>query len=182
MRRNGGGAIFTPSPVTERDAQPRSTPTALPLGSGCSHATATRKTATYRPVQSLVMMTLLCPADRGRGRLLQEAKDDIASLTRAGTVDISTTAVNLPRHPSAVGGELQILLPVSGLVGVDVLGDRLQKGLGKVEKEITILSKRLSTPRFPDQAPQDVVGKVRSNPKEAQQHHHLASSRLASLG
>ena len=114
-------------------------------------------------------------------RLLREAKDDIASLTRAGTVDIGATTVNLPRCLSAVSGELQILLPIGGLVDVDALRGRLQKDLGKAEKEIAILSERLGNPRFLDQAPQEVVSRMRSNLSEAQQQHRLAQSRLASL-
>ena len=114
-------------------------------------------------------------------QLLREAQADIASLTKAETVDISTTTVNLPRCLSAVSGELQILLPVSGLVDVEALRGRLQKDLSKAEKEITILSDRLSNPRFLDQAPQDVVSKMRSNLSEAQQQQHLAKSRLSSL-
>ena len=114
-------------------------------------------------------------------RLLREAQEDIASLTKAGTVDISTTTVNLPRCLSAVSGELQILLPVSGLVDMTALRGRLQKDLGKAAKEIAILSERLRNPEFLDRAPRDVVSKMRSHLSEAQQQHHLANSRLASL-
>ena len=120
--------------------------------------------------------------NKGLCQLLQEAGEDIASLTRAGTVDISTTAVDLPRCLSAVSGELQILLPVGGLVDMDALRDRLRKDLGKAEKEITVLAERLSNPGFLDQAPQDVVSRMRSNLSEARQQQRLAQSRLASLG
>ncbi|KKZ13537.1 MAG: valyl-tRNA synthetase, partial [Candidatus Synechococcus spongiarum 142] len=112
---------------------------------------------------------------------LQEAKDDIASLTKAGTVDISTTSVNLPRCLSAVSGDLQILLPVGDLVDMDALRGRLQKDLGKAGKEIAILSERLRNPKFLDQAPKDVVSKMRFNLSEAQQQHRLAQSRLTAL-
>ena len=115
-------------------------------------------------------------------QLLQEAQADIASLTKARTVNISTTTVNLPRCLSAVSGELQILLPVSGLVDMDALRGRLRKDLGKAEKEITVLSERLRNPKFLDQAPEDVVNRMRSNLSEAQQQHRLAQSRLTSLG
>ena len=120
--------------------------------------------------------------NKGLCQLLQEAGEDIASLTRAGTVDISTTAVDLPRCLSAVSGELQILLPVGGLVDMDALRDRLRKDLGKAEKEITVLAERLGNPGFLDQAPQDVVSRMRSNLSEARQQQRLAQSRLASLG
>ena len=65
-RRNAGGAIFTPSRVTARDAKPGSTPTALPLGGNGSRSTATTKLATDRPAQPLMMVTLLGTAGRGR--------------------------------------------------------------------------------------------------------------------
>ena len=65
-QRNGGGAIFTPSRVTVRDAKPGSTPTALPLGGNGSRSTTTMKLATDRPARPLVMVTLLATAGRGR--------------------------------------------------------------------------------------------------------------------
>ncbi|SAY38491.1 Valyl-tRNA synthetase (EC 6.1.1.9) [Candidatus Synechococcus spongiarum] len=120
--------------------------------------------------------------NEGLCQLLQETRDDIAVLTRAGTVDVSTTAVDLPRCLSAVSGELQILLPVGGLVDVDALRDRLRKDLGKAEKEISLLAEHLRNPGFLDQAPQEVVSRMRSNLSEAQQQQRLAQSRLASLG
>ena len=139
-----------------------------------------RAVAGLKPSQSADV--LFVSDNEGLCRLLQEAKDDIAGLTRAGAVDISTTALDLPRCLSAVSGELQILLPVGGLVDVDALRNRLRKDLGKAEKEITVLAERLSNPKFLDQAPQDVVSRMRSNLSEARQQQRLAQSRLASLG
>ena len=138
-----------------------------------------RAVAGLKPSQSADV--LFVSDDEGLCQLLQEAKEDIASLTKAGTVDISTTAVTLPRCLSAVSGELQILLPVGGLVDVNALRGRLQKDLGKAEKEITVLSERLGNPRFLDQAPQEVVNRMRSNLNEARQQQRLAHGRLASL-
>ncbi|MCY4055901.1 MAG: valine--tRNA ligase [Cyanobacteria bacterium MAG CAR4_bin_6] len=115
-------------------------------------------------------------------QLLGEAKADIASLGKVGTVNISSTAVTLPRCLSAVSGDLQILLPVGGLVDVEALRGRLQKDLGKAEKEIAVLSQRLRNPGFLGQAPQEVVSRMRSNLSEARQQYQLAQGRLASLG
>ncbi len=138
-----------------------------------------RAVAGLKPSQEAPV--LFVTSNEALGHLLKQAQDDIASLTKAETVEIRTHMVSLPRCLSAVSGELQILLPISGLADVDALCSRLQKDLKKAEKEIAILSDRLSNPGFLQKAPQAVVSKMRFNLREAQQQHHLASYRLASL-
>jgi valyl-tRNA synthetase len=81
-----------------------------------------------------------------------------------------------------VSGELQVLLPIEGLVDLDALRGRLEKDIAKAEKEIKGLAGRLANPNFADKAPPDVVADCRANLAEAEAQAALARKRLAEVG
>ena len=85
------------------------------------------------------------------------------------------------RALAGVSGELQVLLPIDGLVDLDALKGRLSKDLSKAEKEIAGLQKRLDNPNFADKAPAAVVAECRANLAEAETQAQLARKRLADL-
>jgi valyl-tRNA synthetase len=81
-----------------------------------------------------------------------------------------------------VSGELQVLLPIEGLVDVDALKGRLEKDLAKADKEIAGLAGRLANPNFAGKAPPEVVAECKANLVEAEAQAGLARKRLADLG
>ena len=93
--------------------------------------------------------------------VLQAANADITALTRAERVDVldPATAEASPaaRALAGVSGELQVLLPIEGLVDLDALRGRLEKDIAKAEKEIKGLAGRLANPNFAGKAPPEVV-------------------------
>ena len=125
----------------------------------------------------------------GRGELaalLQEATADISALTRALTVEVldpaTAEATPAAKALAGVSGELQVLLPIEGLVDLDALRARLAKDLAKAEKEIKGLAGRLANPNFAAKAPPEVVAECRANLAEAEAQSLLARQRLADLG
>jgi valyl-tRNA synthetase len=66
-------------------------------------------------------------------------------------------AVTIP----AKGGTLG--LPIADIIDVGEERARLEKTLGKLEKEIAGLAKRLDNPKFVDSAPEEVVDETRGN-------------------
>ena len=119
--------------------------------------------------------------------LLQEARADITALTRAGSVAVLSPADAArssggQRALAGVCGELQVLLPIEGLVDLDALRGRLEKDLAKAEKEIKGLAGRLANPNFADKAPPEVVAECGVNLAEAEAQAALARGRLAELG
>ena len=121
--------------------------------------------------------------------LLQEASADITALTRAASVEVldpagaeAARAAGAPRALAGVSGELQVLLPIEGLVDLDALRGRLEKDIAKAEKEIAGLSGRLANPNFAGKAPPEVVAECRANLAEAEAQAELARRRLAELG
>jgi valyl-tRNA synthetase len=117
--------------------------------------------------------------------VLQGATADIAALTRAEVVQVLNPAEAASR-PSAralagVSGELQVLLPIEGLVDLEALRARLEKDLAKAQKEIQGLSGRLANPNFAGKAPPEVVTECRANLAEAEAQAELVRQRLADL-
>jgi valyl-tRNA synthetase len=118
--------------------------------------------------------------------LLKDATADITALTRAASVDVldpaAADAAPAARALAGVSGELQVLLPIEGLVDLEALRGRLEKDIAKAEKEIKGLSGRLANPNFADKAPPEVVAECRANLAEAEAQAELARKRLADLG
>ena len=122
--------------------------------------------------------------------VLIQANADIRALTRAESVRVvepggrtSTTGLaGGKRSLAGVCGELQVLLPIEGLVDFQALRGRLEKDLSKAEKEIKGLASRLRNPNFISKAPANVVVECKSNLVEAETQADLARRRLADLG
>ena len=124
----------------------------------------------------------------GRGELaavLSQATPDIAALTKAESVVVFTpeqaSSSSSQRCLAGVSGELQVLLPIEGLVDLDALRARLEKDIAKAEKEIAGLAGRLANPNFADKAPAAVVAECCANLADAEAQAALARQRLADL-
>ena len=123
--------------------------------------------------------------------VLRAGSGDITALTRAASVEVRNTSASAAdaagstpvssRCLAAVSGELQVLLPIEGLVDLDALRGRLEKDIAKAEKEIKGLAGRLANPNFAGKAPPDVVAESQANLAEAEAQAALARQRLADL-
>ncbi len=82
---------------------------------------------------------------------------------------------------AGVTGTIQVLIPLSGLVDLEVLRAKLEKNLGKVEGEIKSLEGRLNNPGFVNKAPDEVVQGAKDSLAEAQQQSAILQDRLARL-
>jgi valyl-tRNA synthetase len=118
--------------------------------------------------------------------VLRQGSDDITILTKADSVTVLDAAAAAARPAAralaAVSGELQVLLPLEGLVDLDALRARLEKDIAKATKEIQGLGGRLANPHFAGKAPPEVVAECRANLAEAEAQAALARGRLADLG
>ncbi|MDY6920553.1 MAG: valine--tRNA ligase [Pseudomonadota bacterium] len=65
-------------------------------------------------------------------------------------------------------GDMQVLVPMSGLIDKAAELARLQKEIDKHEKEIKRVETKLGNPKFVDRAPEDVVAKERAKISEHQ--------------
>ncbi len=71
-----------------------------------------------------------------------------------------------PDSATALCGEMQILIPLAGLIDKDAETARLNKEIEKIQKGLAGVEGRLSNPNFTDKAPADVVEQVRKQAEE----------------
>ena len=142
-----------------------------------------RAVAGLKPSQSVPVRFVTSRADLKA--VLEQGTADITALTRADSVDVMTPAqaeaAPVAKALAGVSGELQVLLPIEGLVDLEALAGRLEKDISKAEKEIKGLAGRLGNPNFADKAPPEVVAECKANLADAEAQAALARKRLADL-
>ena len=138
-----------------------------------------RALAGLRPSQQAPV--LFVTANAPLRDLLGAAAADIEALTRAGSVELRGEAGELPRCLSAVCGDLQVMLPVDGLVDLAALTGRLEKDIKQADRDIASLTGRLGNPGFTTKAPDTVVAAARQQLAEARTQRTLAAARLGNL-
>jgi valyl-tRNA synthetase len=100
-------------------------------------------------------------------RLMKHNENYIISLARVSDLAIGQ-GIDQPDDASIqVAGDIQIFVPLKGLVDVAAEEERLLKEIGKIEKEIEMFSRKLESPAFVDRAPAEVVTKERQKLAEA---------------
>ena len=62
----------------------------------------------------------------------------------------------------------EVFLPLDGVIDLDVFISKLKRDQEKAQKDVDKLSKKLNNPKFMDNAPEDVVKKVKAEAKEFQ--------------
>ncbi len=117
--------------------------------------------------------------------VLIEGIPDIKALTRAEHVEVLSPekAQTMPviKSLAGVNGELQVVLPIEGLVDLEALRDRLKKDISKADKDIEGLSNRLNNKNFTAKAPASVVSECKTKLLEAEAQAKLARTRLMDL-
>ncbi len=94
-------------------------------------------------------------------RIMKHNENSIISLARISDLAIGQE-IEKPEDASIqVAGDVQIFVPLRGLVNVEEEEKRLLKEIAKIDKEIDMFSKKLENPSFVDRAPVEVVAKER---------------------
>ena len=91
----------------------------------------------------------------------------------AGVAKVESGERDGPVSTFVVGGATYYV-PLDGVVDVDAERERLDKVIGKVEKDAAFLGKKLSNSNFTDRAPEHVVADIHEK-------HNAAQERLARL-
>jgi valyl-tRNA synthetase len=80
-----------------------------------------------------------------------------------------------------VGGDIEVVVPLAGLVDIEAEKARIQKEIKKAEKEVSGIEKKLSNEKFLARAPQDVVDEQHRRLAEEQQRGKLLVEALEFL-
>jgi len=101
--------------------------------------------------------------------VVREGGPYIRALARVSDL---TAGVGISRPEKAatqVAGEMEVLIPMAGLIDVDAEEQRLQKEIAKVEKDVTFFTKKLANEKFVANAPPEVLEKDRGKLAEAEE-------------
>jgi len=83
---------------------------------------------------------------------------------------------------AVVTGEVEVVMPLGGLIDVAAEKTRIARDIGKAEKEISVLERKLGNAEFLARAPEDVVAEQRARLAEEQSRRNRLAEALATLG
>jgi valyl-tRNA synthetase len=118
------------------------------------------------PPSREIAVLLSCSSEESL-RLMKHNEGSIISLARLASLAVGVN-IDKPEDASIqMAGDVQIFVPLKGLVDVEAEEQRLLKEIGKTDKDIEQFSRKLETPTFVDRAPADIVAKEREKLAEA---------------
>jgi len=100
---------------------------------------------------------------------LRRADEHAALLSRVGrvaSITILDDATEPPASATALLGDMQLLVPIKGLIDVDAERARLDKQRGKLESDLARTRGKLGNDNFVNNAPADVVSQERERAAE----------------
>ena len=115
-----------------------------------------------------VTALLDCKTDQARDNLEQGATA-IRVLGKVGELTIGQGLERPKQVATQVVGDVEIFLPLSGLVDVAEEMKRLEKEIAKVQKDIDLFARKLSNENFVANAPAHVLEKDRGKLKDAEE-------------
>ena len=118
----------------------------------------------------------------GRDRLADtEAKAYVRALARVATIDFLEPGSPVPKAATALLGDLEILVPLEGIIDKDAEIDRLERQLDKLGKNLGRSRAKLENPSFRDRAPAEVVEKERGRAAELESSIGKLETQLETL-
>jgi valyl-tRNA synthetase len=106
----------------------------------------------------------------------------VERLARASSIKTGSD-LTVPRDAaSSVKADLQVYIPLKGLIDVEAETSRLRKELAKTEKELNFVKKKLANENFLSNAPEEVVEENRSKYNELVDKVKSINSNIEKLG
>ncbi len=94
-------------------------------------------------------------------RRLDDNRQFLTTLAKLEGIDALAVGDTAPMSATALVGDMEVLVPMAGLIDKDAELARLQKEMQKLDKEIQRLQGKLGNDKFVSNAPADVVAKER---------------------
>jgi valyl-tRNA synthetase len=103
---------------------------------------------------------ILFTGDETASQLIMMHQDYVKNLARLNQVTVKKQGER-PRFAAvALVHNMEVFVPLEGVINIEEEKKRLKKDLDKVEKELSQIEKKLSNPDFLKKAPRAVVEKV----------------------
>jgi valyl-tRNA synthetase len=124
--------------------------------------TATRNIRAQYGVNPGASIELRIKTPRPSSVALDEMAPGIRQLTRADRLEFGPRVKKEKGSVSSPVGELEVIVPLQGVADLDAEADRLRKEKAKIERELSVVDKKLSNKDFVEKAREEVVDKTRS--------------------
>jgi valyl-tRNA synthetase len=132
------------------------------------------------PPGKQIAALLLCGSDESVA-ILASAQGAIKTLARVGELQIGRNLVRPAQAAPQVAGDVEICLPLAGLVDIAEEEQRLGKEIAKVRTDVEFFRKKLSNEKFVANAPADVLEKDRAKLADAEEKLAILERSLAKL-
>jgi valyl-tRNA synthetase len=137
--------------------------------------------STYNVPPSHTVAVSVGASDASRRAVLEGHRAIVENAARV-ELAIAETAEHAPQSAKAVvGADIEIVVPLAGLVDLDAERQRLDKEIAKTDKEIDFVAKKLANPKFVERAPAEVVAKERERLAEERERRGKLAEALAAL-
>lgn len=110
--------------------------------------------------------------------IVQAGETYLRSLARLGELAYGVGIARPEQAATQVAGEVEILLPLAGMINLEEEEKRLQKEIAKVEKDVAMFAKKLSNEAFVAKAPPEVLEKDRGKLREAEEKLQILQQSL----
>jgi valyl-tRNA synthetase len=113
--------------------------------------------------------------------LIMQHQEYLRNLARVNQVVVKKQGER-PRFAAvALVQDIEIFVPLEGVINIEEEKRRLRKDLDKVEKDLSLIEKKLSNPEFLHKAPGEVVEKVEKEGKELREKQEKLLKRLTKI-
>lgn len=113
--------------------------------------------------------------------IVQSGETYLRSLARLGDLIYGVGIARPEQAATQVAGEVEILLPLAGMINLEEEEKRLQKEIAKVEKDVAMFAKKLSNEAFVAKAPPEVLEKDRGKLREAEDKLQILQQSLGRI-
>ena len=138
--------------------------------------------AQYNISLSKEIEVILVSSDTKSVKVLERAKPHIIKLAKAGKIDsLKNLKKKPPQIATAVVGNVEIYVPLKGLIDVEKERSRLEKEIEKVDQELKKIQAKLSNEGFVKHAKPELIEEQKSRFSELEESRKVINKSLESL-
>ncbi len=124
---------------------------------------------------------LLDCKDTSTVQLIRAGEGAIGSLARVEDLVVGVAIERPEDVATQVTGNVEVLIPLSGLIDLEEEATRLKKEIEKIQKDVDFFSRKLGNEKFVQNAPLEVLEKDRAKLAAAQQKCEILTQGLAKI-
>ncbi|MBY6191357.1 valine--tRNA ligase [Microbulbifer agarilyticus] len=113
--------------------------------------------------------------------LLKQTRSLLTKLASLESIESLEAGAEAPASSTALVGELELLVPMAGLIDVEAESARVQKELDKLDKDLASVAGKLKNPNFVNKAPEAVVNKEKERLADLESARTRFAEQLESL-